>query len=239
MKRTALALCVGLALVVGVATATAGGNSDAAHACQQNGWQNLVRQDGTPFLNTGDCVSYAAQGGVLKAKPSAPTCTAGSENFASDAESSQPTTFSGGTIDPSDYAPGASTPNGGSGGSILVSGPYFGGFATGTHFLFTGWGVNSPKLTFTNPVKTVQVDAQSNKTSFATDLTLTGYDASGHPVPGATATGIDDGMNSVTLTINSQSANIKFVTISTNDPLTPPTSGTSYGLGFTNLIWGC
>ena len=36
---------------------------------KQDGWQGLVRQDGTGFKNQGDCVSYAAQGGVLKAKP--------------------------------------------------------------------------------------------------------------------------------------------------------------------------
>jgi hypothetical protein len=45
-----------------------GGNSESAKACQ-SGWQNLVRQDGTAFKNTGDCVSYAAQGGILKTKP--------------------------------------------------------------------------------------------------------------------------------------------------------------------------
>ena len=70
MKRIALVLFASLALVVGVATATAGnGNSDAANACKQGGWQNLVRQDGTGFKNQGDCVSYAAQGGVPTAKP--------------------------------------------------------------------------------------------------------------------------------------------------------------------------
>jgi hypothetical protein len=61
--RLMLLLCVGLALTVGVTTATADGgpgNSDAAKACQQGGWQKLVREDGTPFKNTGDCVSYAA-----------------------------------------------------------------------------------------------------------------------------------------------------------------------------------
>lgn len=41
------------------------GNSDAAHACQQGGYANLFRTDGTGFKNTGECVSYAAQGGVL------------------------------------------------------------------------------------------------------------------------------------------------------------------------------
>jgi hypothetical protein len=43
----------------------AGGTSVAARACQQNGWQTLVRQDYTGFKNTGDCVSYAARGGLL------------------------------------------------------------------------------------------------------------------------------------------------------------------------------
>ncbi len=56
----------GLALGVGAATAiAAGGNSANAHLCQQNGWMNLVRSDGTGFSNAGDCVSYGAQGGTL------------------------------------------------------------------------------------------------------------------------------------------------------------------------------
>jgi len=42
-----------------------GGNSAAAHACQQGGYAAFTRADGTPFANTGDCVSYAAHGGVL------------------------------------------------------------------------------------------------------------------------------------------------------------------------------
>lgn len=43
------------------------GNSDAAHACQQNGYLNLASAESPdePFENTGDCVSYAAQGGEL------------------------------------------------------------------------------------------------------------------------------------------------------------------------------
>jgi hypothetical protein len=68
MRRT-LALTgalVALTLSVGTATAAAGGgNSDAAKACQKGGWQTMVRQDGTAFANTGDCVSYAAHGGAL------------------------------------------------------------------------------------------------------------------------------------------------------------------------------
>jgi hypothetical protein len=40
------------------------GNSAAAHACQQDGYQDLTSEDGeTEFANTGECVSYAAQGG--------------------------------------------------------------------------------------------------------------------------------------------------------------------------------
>jgi len=62
----ALFAALAFALSIGVATAAAGGgNSDAAKACQQGGWENLVRQDATAFTNTGDCVSYAAQGGAL------------------------------------------------------------------------------------------------------------------------------------------------------------------------------
>ena len=71
MKKVIFGLllaAVTAALIVPVALA-GGGNSDNAKACQQGGWQNLVRQDGSGFNNTGDCVSYAAQGGVLKAKP--------------------------------------------------------------------------------------------------------------------------------------------------------------------------
>lgn len=64
--RLALLLCAVLAMTVGVGTAAAGGgNSNAAMACQMGGWQNLVRQDGTAFTNTGECVSYAAMGGAL------------------------------------------------------------------------------------------------------------------------------------------------------------------------------
>jgi hypothetical protein len=55
-----------LALVVaGPAMAASGGNSGNAKLCQHGGWQDWVRSDGTPFENTGDCVSYAAHGGTL------------------------------------------------------------------------------------------------------------------------------------------------------------------------------
>jgi hypothetical protein len=74
MKRAFMAAVMfgaSLALLVGAGTAAAGGgNSDAAKACQQGGWQTLVRQDGTGFANTGDCVSYGAHGGALVPKGS-------------------------------------------------------------------------------------------------------------------------------------------------------------------------
>ena len=66
--RIVFACCAALALTVGVATATAGGgNSDAAKKCQTGGWNNWVRADQSAFKNEGDCVSYAAKGGVLTA----------------------------------------------------------------------------------------------------------------------------------------------------------------------------
>jgi hypothetical protein len=47
----------------GSAAAAGGGNSGAARACQQGGWETLVRADGSTFRNTGACVSYSARGG--------------------------------------------------------------------------------------------------------------------------------------------------------------------------------
>jgi hypothetical protein len=58
------------ALAVGVSAAAGDGNSDAAHACQQGGYLNLQRSDGSSFTNVGDCVSYFAQGGTAF-----PACT--------------------------------------------------------------------------------------------------------------------------------------------------------------------
>jgi hypothetical protein len=228
MKKVILGVLAAAATAAVMVPLALADNSSNAHACQNGGWQNLARQDGTSFNNQDECVSYGAHGGVLTAKP---TSTPGSENFSEDADGSTPPTFSGGTIDPADYAPLGTHPDG-SGGSILVSGPYFNGFANGTHFLFTGWYVNSAKLTFTNPVKSVQVDAQSNKTDITTHLTLTGYDASNHVV--AANTGTDLGNNAVTLKVTSPSANIKYFTIATDDP---NNGGTSYGLGFSNIVW--
>ena len=57
--------------MVAGATLAKGGNSAAAHACQQGGYLTLFRLDGSAFTNTGDCVSYAAQGGVLLSRVTA------------------------------------------------------------------------------------------------------------------------------------------------------------------------
>ena len=66
-KRLLIAWVAAFAgLAVGVATAVAGGgNSSNAQQCQKDGWMNLARADGSGFGNSGDCVSYGAQGGEL------------------------------------------------------------------------------------------------------------------------------------------------------------------------------
>jgi len=64
----------------GVALAATGGNSDAAHACQQAGYLTLTGTNGTSdttFTNTGACVSYAAQGGTLVLLTAAAPCLNG------------------------------------------------------------------------------------------------------------------------------------------------------------------
>ncbi len=41
------------------------GNSHYAQACQKGGYEHVTRADGSAFANAGDCVSYAARGGIL------------------------------------------------------------------------------------------------------------------------------------------------------------------------------
>lgn len=67
-RQNALAVAALLAamLLPAIASAEPSATSEAAHLCQQGGYLTLTRQDGTPFTNVGDCVSYAAQGGVLR-----------------------------------------------------------------------------------------------------------------------------------------------------------------------------
>jgi hypothetical protein len=63
-----LAAMLACALLLGAAStarADSGGNSAAAHACQQGGYLSLVGSDGTTFDNVGECVSYAAHGGTF------------------------------------------------------------------------------------------------------------------------------------------------------------------------------
>jgi hypothetical protein len=87
--RILLVACAALALSVGVSTAAAAGgngNSDAAKACQNDGWKNLVRsENASVFKNTGDCVSYAAQGGTLSPKSRAQNdCESAGGTFSTD-----------------------------------------------------------------------------------------------------------------------------------------------------------
>jgi hypothetical protein len=216
--RLILVLCAGLALTVGMTTASAGGgNSDAAKACQQGGWQNLAREDGTEFENTGDCVSYAAQGGTLEPKGPG-VCVAGSDNFSDDAVGAQPNTFSGGTID---------TAYGSGGGIYEEDFNWDGGFAGGTHLVFSGVPVNSFQLTFTNAVGSVTLEAQS-ETFDPTTETLTAFDASDNVVD--TDSAVDPFNSTNTLTVTSASDNIKYFTIATDG---------GSGVGFSNIVWTC
>jgi hypothetical protein len=45
--------------------AAPGGNSAASAACEDGGYLDYTRTDGTAFRNEGACVRYSAQGGVL------------------------------------------------------------------------------------------------------------------------------------------------------------------------------
>jgi hypothetical protein len=71
------------------ASAAPGGNAANAKACQQGGWQQWVRADGSTFKNTGECTSHAAKGGTLQlpappapADPNAAVCAQYGGTFA-------------------------------------------------------------------------------------------------------------------------------------------------------------
>ncbi len=67
MRRVGFALfaaLLALGAMTTVAGAAPGGNSAAAHACQQGGYTSLVGTSGG-FANVGECVSYAARGGTF------------------------------------------------------------------------------------------------------------------------------------------------------------------------------
>jgi hypothetical protein len=62
--RPLLAVLVCVVVLGGDAPALAGvTQANPQDQCKDGGWQALEREDGTPFANQGDCVSYAAQGG--------------------------------------------------------------------------------------------------------------------------------------------------------------------------------
>jgi hypothetical protein len=72
MRRLILAAAlVSVSVSVAATWAFAGGNSDAAHACQQGGYATLVGgttalpDTSVTFDNAGKCTSYAAHGGTL------------------------------------------------------------------------------------------------------------------------------------------------------------------------------
>jgi len=219
MRLWTLVLSIAIALAVGVATATAagpsGGNAANAKLCQKGGWQTLVRSDSTVFTSEEACVSYAANGGTLKPKP---TCTAGTEDFSEDAEFSKPTAFAGGTIETA-Y---------GLGGGVYPSG--LGGFSGQN--VWSGLGVNSFQLTFDHAVSSVQLDAESPTLDPRTvHLTLTAYDASNAVVDSDSVTQTGLGAT-FRLSVSSSNNNIKYFTIATDDPQ-------SRGVTFNNIVWGC
>jgi hypothetical protein len=151
-------------------------------------------------------------------------CTTGSEDFSEDAEFSQPTTFSGGTIDTA-YG----NDNGDAGGVRVDPSSWFGWYPDGTHVLFTGDGTPTFQLTFTKAVGSVQLDPQQD---FSEAVTLTAYDAANNQV-GTDTNNDTSGPN--TLTVTSTSNNIKYFTVSSGQP--PHQFGD--GVGFTNIVWGC
>jgi hypothetical protein len=150
-------------------------------------------------------------------------CT-GSEDFSEFPEFSQPTTFSGGTIDTA-YGPA---------GGVVVQGSFLnGGFPNGAHVMFSGLTLDSFRLSFTNPVGSVQLDAQDAVTGIATTITLTAFDASNSVVGSDDAIDPDNSVN--TLSVASPSNNtIKYFTVETNDPNQFP-----FGVQFTNIVWAC
>src|SRR5919199_139887 len=68
---SAAMLAVGL-FAPGAHAKVGNGNSDAAHICQQQGYEELEGDDGTTFSNPGECTGFAAAvvGGVAIAQSS-------------------------------------------------------------------------------------------------------------------------------------------------------------------------
>lgn len=64
-QRCLMVVLMALVMVPGAITASAQGNSAAAHACQGEGYFTLVGVNGETFANAGQCVRFAAQGGAF------------------------------------------------------------------------------------------------------------------------------------------------------------------------------
>ena len=71
------------------------GNSGNAQSCQKGGWEGFVTGTGATFKNVGDCVSYAAQGGILY-KPQTITFAALADKTFGDADFTVSATASSG-----------------------------------------------------------------------------------------------------------------------------------------------
>jgi hypothetical protein len=220
-------------LTVGVTTASAGpnagGKSANAKKCQNGGYVNWVRADGTTFANADECMTYASKkGNTLVAagttvgggtgSPPPLTLCAGTETFASQGAYWQPYTFSGGTIDSFWHI------NGG----IQVVGS--------THMAYTGFnsgGVPPFKLSFTTAVNSVRVDMQGlyvDPNEPWRQMTLTGYDASGTVV----ATDSTGGTTAwISLSVRSSTSNIAYFEMHYGNHYNP------YGFRFTNIGWNC
>ena len=71
---TALTVALSGAAAEGAQATPAGpgpGNSANVHQCQRDGWRSLVTSSGQPFTSQADCISHAANGGVLAPLPTA------------------------------------------------------------------------------------------------------------------------------------------------------------------------
>ena len=66
MRRALIVMAVASLALLAVSTSAlaGGGNSANAKLCQKGAWMNLVRADGTTFVDQAACVSYGASGGT-------------------------------------------------------------------------------------------------------------------------------------------------------------------------------
>ena len=97
--------------------------------------------------------------------------------------------------------------------------------------LFSGFNVNSFRLTFTEAVGSVTLEAQSANGLDPTIETLTAFDASDNSWPPTARVDPFNSTNTLTVT-SADGDNIKYFTIATDDP-------DNGGLGFSNIVWAC